>query len=387
MFRQVVQYVNSIFEVEPNSVWPEIIVLLLIVVAAGISFFVADWIMSRVAKIVARTATTWDDDLLNVRMQQALSLAAPVVLVCWSIAGFQPFFPLWGWMTVLNRLIVLAAVVWVLCVLVSNLYEAFFRRPKLRTYAVKGVFQMVKLVIIAIAIITAVSIIIHRSPVTIFTAIGATAGVMMFVFKDTFLGLVASIQLTANDMIHRGDWIVCDKYGANGEVLDISLTIIKVKNWDNSITTIPPYALVSDSFRNYQPMRNSGGRRVERSILIDANTVRFCNTTELEGLRERGWLEGLDIDQAGRHVNIYLLRSYLEHWLGSDPRVNHDMLMMVRQMAPTSTGLPLNLYFFCNEVDWKAFERVQSDIFDHVYAVIAEFGLRVYQLPTDGTQR
>lgn len=373
--------VETLFGIPQESLWSELILIAAILLVAVISFFVMDLIMKFAAKMIAKTATTWDDDIFNAKMQYGLSLAAPVTLLCMMFKEFEASHPRWGWMDAMSDLITMGAIVWVLFVLVTNLYAAFYKRPKLRPYAIKGVFQMVKLIIIALGIISAVGVIINKSPTAIFAAIGGAAAVMMFVFKDTLLGLVASIQLSANDMIHRGDWIVCDSQGANGEVQDISLTVIKVKNWDNSISTIPPYALVSESFRNYQPMRNSGGRRVERSIIIDANSVRFCSEQELDSLRHHGWLDGLDIDEAAKQINLQLLRRYLEHFLEHDKRVVHDMLMMVRQMPPTSTGLPLNLYFFVNEVGWKEYERVQSDIFDHVYATIGEFGLRVYQLP------
>ena len=162
---------------------------------------------------------------------------------------------------------------------------------------------------------------------------------------------------------------------------DITLTTVKVRNWDNSISTIPPYSLVTDSFRNYQAMRESGGRRVERPIYIDVNSVRFCTPEELRALSERGWLEGLDIADASRTVNLHLLRRYLDHYINHHPSVNHSMTAMVRQLDPTPSGLPLELYFFTNTVEWVAFENIQSDIFDHIYAIVAEFGLRMFQTP------
>ena len=203
----------------------------------------------------------------------------------------------------------------------------------------------------------------------------------MLVFKDTILGLVASIQLTANKMVHRGDWIVDDKHGINGEVLDVSLTTVKVKNWDNSVSTIPPYNLVSESFRNYEPMREDGGRRIDRAIYIDMNTVRFLSADEIEKLRKDGWLDGLDMEEAARTVNLGLLRRYLEHYIAMHPLVNTRMIYMIRQLAPTQAGLPLQLYFFTTRTEWKAFEKVQSDIFDHVYAVVRHFGLSMFQSP------
>lgn len=263
----------------------------------------------------------------------------------------------------------------------GNLYEAFYRRPKFRAYAVKGIFQMLKLVTTGLGLIVGISILFGKEPLAIITALGASAAVLLLVFRDTILGLVASVQLSANKMLRRGDWIVVKKHGADGEVVDVSLTTVKVRNWDNSISTIPPYSLISESFRNYQPMRQSGGRRVDRSIYIDVNSVRFCTPDELAGLERRGWLEGLDIDRASRQVNLALLRRYLEKYISRHRDVNTRMLHMVRQMEATQSGLPIQLYFFTVHTGWKDFEHTQAEIFDHVYAVIAEFGLRIFQTP------
>ncbi len=264
-------------------------------------------------------------------------------------------------------------------IFIGNLYKAILRRDNLRVYAVKGVFEMLKLIIIGVGVIIGLSLLIGRSPLAIITALGASAAVLMLVFKDTILGLVASVQLTANKMLHRGDWIMAEKQGVNGEVIDVSLTTVKIRNWDNSVSTIPPYTLVSESFRNYQPMRESGGRRVERAVYIDISTVRFCTSAEIEKLVSAGMLpEDTDLSL---QVNLSLLRVYLERYLSSHPSVNTDMLVMVRQLEPTPSGLPLQLYFFTNTTEWKDFERIQSAIFDHVYAVVGEFGLRIFQTP------
>ncbi|MDE5661498.1 MAG: mechanosensitive ion channel family protein, partial [Muribaculaceae bacterium] len=226
------------------------------------------------------------------------------------------------------------------------------------------------------------SIIIGKTPVAILTALGASAAVLMLVFQDTILGLVASIQLTANKMLQRGDWIEDKANDVNGEVLEVTLTAVKVRNWDNSVSTVPPYSLLKGSFRNYQPMRRSGGRRVERPIYIDMNTVRFCTPEELDALSAAGWLEGIDADKAAHTVNLQLLRRYLERYLSTHPEINHDMTCMVRQLSPTQSGLPLELYFFIANVEWVSFERIASDIFDHVYAVVRHFGLAIYQTPS-----
>ena len=367
-----------------------LVVLVGIAVVAVGSYYLMRIVESGSMYFVRKSPTRWDDDILDTRCLKAISQIVPALVVAWLLPQFfvEPDASV-RWVDILTQCYILWAAIYIIHVLISNLFTAFTRRKRFRPYAVKGIFQMVRLLVIAMGVILTVSIFIGRSPVSILMALGASAAILMLVFKDTILGLVASVQLTANNMLHKGDWIVVDKHNANGEVIDVSLTTVKVRNWDNSIATVPPYSLISESFVNYQPMRRSGGRRVCRSILIDANSVRFCTSGELDDLVRRGWLEA-DRDTVAGHdfVNMRLLRDYLERWLASHPRVRHDMLMMVRQMDPTSMGLPLQLYFFTDTTEWREFERVQSDIFDHVYAVIRQFGLRIYQVNSgDDTSR
>lgn len=260
-------------------------------------------------------------------------------------------------------------------------------RQRTRPYAVKGIFQMLKLIVISLGVIVAISILIGKEPVAILTALGASAAILMLVFKDTILGLVASVQLTANKMVHRGDWIVTDRHNINGEVLDVSLTTVKVRNWDNSVSTIPPYALITESFRNYAPMQVSGGRRVERSIYIDMETVRFCTDDELQRLASLGWIPSDNPSKSARTVNLTLLRQYLDHFLATHSEVNQSMTYMVRQLDPTQSGLPLQMYFFIRRTAWKEFETIQADIFDHIYAIINEFGVRIFQTPSGHDMR
>lgn len=348
------------------------------------AYYICKWLLYLVGIAIDKSPTKWDDDLIDHRFMRAVSQLAPALIVNWLLPAFFRVNESDSvhWIKVLTSFYILWAVVRIAVIFIENLYKAMSHRKRTQPYAVKGIFQMLKLVMIGIGIIIGISILIGKEPIAILTALGASAAILMLVFKDTILGLVASVQLTANKMLHKGDWIVAEKHGANGEVEDVSLTTVKVRNWDNSISTIPPYALISDSFRNYQPMRRSGGRRVERSIYIDAESIRFCTEAELLELDRRGWLENIPVDRAARQVNLTLLRRYLEKYIARHKDVNTDMLHMVRQMQPTPSGLPLQLYFFTHRTGWKDFEHVQADIFDHVYAVIQEFGLRIFQTPS-----
>lgn len=357
--------------------------LLAITAASAVLCYYATKIILRLLeRLVLRSPTEWDDDLVNMRLLKAISQLAPAICVRWMLPGFFSAHPVaFKWLSSITSLYIVVAVVLIITIFIGNFYQALSRRDRTRPYAVKGIFQMLKLIFICLGAIVGLSIIIGRSPVVIFTALGASAAVLMLVFKDTILGLVASIQLTANKMVQRGDWIVDDKHGINGEVLDVSLTTVKVKNWDNSVSTIPPYNLVSESFRNYDPMRVDGARRIERAIYIDINTVRFLAAAEIEELRSEGFLEGIDTEKATQIVNLGLLRRYLENYLATHPLVNKEMIYMVRQMNPTQAGLPLQLYFFTTITQWKEYEGIQSDIFDHVFAVVNRFGLAIFQSP------
>ena len=182
-------------------------------------------------------------------------------------------------------------------------------------------------------------------------------------------------------MLRPGDWITMPKYGADGTVIEVTLTTVKVRNWDNTITTVPPYALVSDSFQNWRGMRESGGRRVKRSINIDMNTVRFCTPEQMKKIEKQVWMSGFE--KTGKEeVNLYVFRHYLEYYLRHNPRVNTELILMVRQLQPTPQGLPIELYFFSANKDWIPYERLQAEVFDHLLAVLPEFGLRVFQIPS-----
>ena len=234
------------------------------------------------------------------------------------------------------------------------------------------------------------------------TGLGASAAILMLVFKDSIMGFVSGIQLSANNMLKVGDWISMPKYGADGTVIEVTLNTVKVRNWDNTIITIPPYALVSDSFQNWQGMRDSGGRRVKRSINIDMRTVRFCTPEMLAKYRKIRLLKEYidktekvvehynkehDIDNSilvngRRQTNLGVFRAYLTNYLKSLPDVNKELTCMVRQLQPTEQGIPLELYFFSSVKDWVPYEGIQADVFDHVLAIIPEFGLSVFQNPT-----
>lgn len=356
-----------------------------IAILAVITYYICIYLLRIVEKVIGRTPTDWDNDLLNQRLLRALSQLAPALTVNWLLPAILGHTPgTYRLLSALTNLYILWTVIHILCVFIDNLYEAMSHRRKLKAYAVKGFFQMFKIIFIAIGVIVALSMMIGKTPLTILTALGASAAVLSLVFKDTILGLVASVQLTANKMLQRGDWIVVPGLDANGEVVDISLTTVKVRNWDNSVTTVPPYSLISGPFRNYKPMQATA-RRVDRSIFIDINSIRRLSASELAELEKEGLVTAEDA--AERTVNLGLLRRYLERRIAAEPLVSKKYTQMVRQEEPTPSGLPIEIYFFLTCTEWVKFEHAAADIMDEIYAAVPLFGLRLFQTPAGADLR
>lgn len=367
----------------PDGLPMTLILIAATVICAIAGYYITSLILKVVAIIVEKTETDWDDDLINAPLLKAISQLAPACIIDFLL---PLCFPSSGLTSTVIHIVTTFYIIWVTVyaanTFLDNLLYAFSRRDKFSPYAVKGIFQMGKLIFIGIGVIIGLSILVGKSPVAILTALGASAAILMLVFKDTIMGLVASVQLTANKMLKKGDWIIVPKHGANGEVIDITLTTVKILNWDNSITTVPPYSLVADSFQNYQAMRDVGARRVCRAVYIDINSVRYLSEAEIIELRRTSLLPDSKDGEEKEEVNITLFRAYLERWIESHPEVRSDLLFMVRQLDPTPSGLPLQLYFFFKVTEWKPFEHLQSAALDHVYATAPRFGLRLFQTPS-----
>jgi miniconductance mechanosensitive channel len=264
---------------------------------------------------------------------------------------------------------------------INSLYTISTEDDKLKDKSLKGFYQTIKLVVICVGVIIIISTLLDKSPVAILTGLGAGAAILMLVFQDTIKGLVAGVQLTANDMLRTGDWITMPKYGADGDVIEVSLTTVKVRNWDKTITTIPPYALVNDSFQNWRGMFDIGGRRVKRSINVDMRSVRFCSPEEMEYYRQQPWMEGFE-ETGHEEVNLHVFRQYIGYYLRHHSKVHQEMLILVRQLQPTAQGLPLELYFFSASTMWIKYEALQAEVFEHVLAMAHKFDITVFQSPT-----
>ncbi|MDE7414291.1 MAG: mechanosensitive ion channel family protein [Muribaculaceae bacterium] len=375
------------FSLSDDSGIISIILFIIVILLAAGTYYLAIGILRVVAYLVEYTETDWDDDLINAPILKALSQLAPAIF----IDRFLPYcFHSTGTFVTILNLITDFYIIWVtiyaLNTFLDNLLYAFGKRPKFRPYAVKGIFQMGKLIFIGIGIIIAISLLVGKTPVAILTTLGASAAILMLVFKDTIMGLVASVQLTANKMVQKGDWIIVPKHNANGVVVEISLTTVKIKNWDNSITTVPPYSLVSESFQNYKAMQLSGARRICRHINIDVNSIHIPSDEEKERLKKEQLVPEIDPDSPGYSLkaidNLSLFARYVESWLANNPDVRDDLLYMVRQLEPTTTGLPVEIYCFLNVTQWKEFEHIQSSILSYIYTLLPKFGLAPFQSPT-----
>ncbi|HVI57868.1 MAG TPA: mechanosensitive ion channel domain-containing protein [Luteimonas sp.] len=381
---------------------------LVALLALALVAWIANWLARRVLlAIVGRLAkaspSKWDDAIMGRRVLARLANVVPALVVLGGIV-LVPGVP--DWLDVVVRNVALAYVALTVAMAIGNLFDALndiyeqtsrhaVRRP------IKGYLQLARIGVYVVAIVLVIASLVGKSPLVLLTGLGAMTAVLMLVFKDTILSLVASVQLSSNDMLRVGDWIEMPSQNADGDVVDISLHTVKVQNWDKTISTIPTWSLISESYRNWRGMTDFGGRRIKRSLLIDQTSVRFLEPEERQRLRRFALIDDyLDtqkaeladynakLEAAGkdpvnnrRATNLGTFRAYMTSYLRAHPGVAHDMTLMVRQLEPTPTGLPLQVYCFSADVRWVPYENLAGDIFDHLLAVLPEFGLRVFQQP------
>lgn len=358
-----------------------VVILVIFLLAFLIDRICRRLIIPLIHKITARTDFFWDDYLLNDKVLNDFSmlLAPLVVYVLLPIA--IPHVAIMAFMLKICKIYIIVILMKLLCSVISALYDISSAHDMLKNHSMKGFYQMLKLAVICLGSIIIIGIIIAKNPIVLLTGLGASTAILMLVFQDTIKGFVAGIQLMSNDMLRPGDWITMPKYGADGDVMEVTLTTVKVRNWDKTIINVPPYALVNDSFQNWRGMFDNGGRRIKRSINIDMNTVRFCTEKELEAYKQQPWMEGFEAT-GKEEVNLYIFRHYVEYYLRHHPKVNPEMIMTVRQLQPTAEGMPIELYFFSADTAWLKYEHLQAEVFDHVLAMLHTFDLRVFQSPS-----
>ncbi len=390
---------------ETSTMYLKLVILLFIlfIISYVTNLIVKKILIRSIRLVIKKTKTVWDDALVENKVFITLSHIAPAVVIYLTtpyifedFSGAIPYI-----LKLVNAYI--STVLIIVIIKFLNTLKYYSENTKLfKDNPLDSYFQLVKIAIYIIGGIIILSFLLNKSPLYFFSALGAMTVVLLLIFKDTLMGFVASIQLSANDMIQIGDWVSMPKYGADGDVIEINLTTIKIQNWDKTVTTIPTYAFISESFKNWRGMSESGGRRIKRSLNIKISSIKFCTLEMLERFKKfqliKDYIEEKSnkieeynkenkIDKSylinGRHLtNIGIFRVYAEAYVKNNPDINLNMTCMVRQLIPTEKGLPIEIYTFSNRQEWVTYEGIMSDMFDHLIAAIPEFELEVFQNPT-----
>jgi len=353
--------------------------------------------------VFEKSPARWDDILKQNRFFSRIASVVPAIIIYKLAPLITPGLPLFtAFLVSLAKMYAIIMFTLAAFSLMDSFHSIYLENRFSAKFALKGSLQALKLFTSIVSVLLVLSVLTDKTPLYFLSGLGALTAVLLLVFKDTILGLVAGIQLSVNEMVNQGDWIEMPQFGADGEVEDFSLTTVKVRNWDKTITTIPAYALISQSFKNWRGMEESGGRRIKRSIIIDMNSVRFCDEelisrlskvllisdyihSRTDEIKEYNRAKGLTDDNLvnGRHMtNLGTFRRYIENYLHNHSKIHKDMTFLVRHLQPTDKGLPIEIYVFSREQRWSYYEAIQADIFDHLLAAIGEFDLRVFQNPT-----
>jgi len=380
-------------------------------------------ILKIIRKVAKKTRTEWDDILITRKVFHSLTHLVPAFIIYHSayfaspgteqtLSGLQAdallpisgdyYLNLGGFILKWAKVYFIGVAIYIISTLLNAANDIYQTTEYSHDRSIRGYIQLVKILVFFLSAILVISIILEKDPTVLIAGLGAMAAVLLLVFKDTILGFVASIQLSGNDMLKIGDWIEMPGHQADGTVIDITLNTVKVQNWDRTITTIPTYALVSESFNNWKGMEESGGRRIKRAIYIDVTTIRFCDAEMMNKLarfelirdyvlqkekeimqhnRQKN-ISDDDLISGRRQTNVGIFRKYLENYLRNNPLIRQDMTFIIRQLQPSDKGLPIEIYVFSKETAWVNYENQQSDIFDHVFAVVPEFDLKVFQAPS-----
>ena len=358
-----------------------IIAVLLVMLAVGVDYLCQAIFVGSMKKLAQHTHYQWDTLLIKRKVVHHLVHTIPGILV---YALLPLAFIKGKGLLLLSQKICAVYIVFALLLAINGFILVFLDmynlRPISKNRPIKGFMQVLQVLVFFIGGIVMISVLIGKSPATLLAGLGASAAILMLVFKDSILGFVAGIQLSANDMLRPGDWITVPGSNANGIVQEITLNTVKIQNFDNTISTIPPYTLVNGSFQNWRGMTESGGRRVMKSIYLDLNTIKFCTPEMLDTFRkEIPLLADYKPDEGVVPTNSQVFRVYVEKYLTSLPVVNTDLDLIISQLQSTEYGVPIQIYFFSRNKVWKEYERIQSDIFDHFFAMVPKFELKVYQ--------
>ncbi len=385
---------------------------IILLFALFINFLIKKFVIRFIQKIAQKTSVKYDNIILKQKVILYVTHLVPAAII--HLLMYLVFdkninypFNYQHILAITDNIITLYiyVIIWLVIFALINAFHEIYKESNIaKRVDIKGFLQLVKVLISIFFVILVVSVIVGKEPGAILAAFGAVAVALIFVFKDMLLGFVAGIQIAANNMIKPGDWISMPDMNTDGTVLEIGLTTCKIQNWDKTISTVPTYTLVNKSFANWRGMEESGGRRIKRSLFIDVNTVKFCDKKMIDKLKNfhllKDYIEtkeneineyntkySLEKDNeinARRMTNIGTFRKYIEYYLKEHPKLNKDLTILVRQLQVTPTGLPLEIYVFSSDQRWVFYEAIQSDIFDHIFAIIHEFDLKLYQNPTGG---
>lgn len=358
-----------------------IIAVLMIGVSIGLDYLCQAIFVGGMKHYTNRAPHQWNTLLMKRRVVHHLIHILPGVLVYFLLPlAFVRGKEILDFSQKICAVYIIAAILFTINGLLLVLLDVYNARDKQKNRPMKGFVQVLQVLLFFIGGIVIIAVLVNKSPMTLFAGLGASAAVLMLVFKDSILGFVAGVQLSANDMLRIGDWIQLPNGVANGTVEEITLNTVKIRNWDETISTVPPYTLVNNSFQNWRGMQESGGRRVNKNIYLDMTTLKFCTPEDLDAIRKNVPLM-VDYQPAEGEVptNSQLYRIYIERYLRSLPVVNLDMDLIISQKEPTTYGVPIQVYFFSRNKVWREYERIQSDIFDHLLAIVGKFDLKLYQ--------
>lgn len=375
-----------------------ILITLIILLCIIANFITKKVIIRFITHIIQKYQLAWGHILLERKVFRQLSHFVPAIIIYSFASTFPTYQKLIETLAMTYIMIVAFSVINRLLSVLNAIYQTY---EISKTKPIKGYIQVTKIIVVIVGTILILANLMGESPIILLSGIGALSAVFMLVFKDSILGLVAGVQLSATDMVRVGDWIEMPKYGANGDVIDISLNTVMVQNFDRTVTMIPSYTLISDSFINWRGMQESGGRRIKRALYIDMSSIAFCTKEMIEHFKEIDILvdyiveRELEVEAYNREheidrsnivngralTNIGVFRAYITQYIQRHPGIHQEMTLMVRQLAPGEHGLPIEIYAFTNIIQWSAYETVQADIFDHLFAIAKEFELRIFQSP------
>ena len=364
-----------------NTFDEAIIAIILVLIAVGLDFLCQAIFVGSMRKLAQHTHFQWDTLMIKRKVVHNLVHTIPAILV---YALLPMAFIKGKWLLMFSQKVCAVYIVFVLLLAINGfilvMLDLYSQKAANKNRPIKGFMQVLQVLAFFIGGIIIIAILAGKSPATLFAGLGASAAILMLVFKDTILGFVAGIQLSANDMLRPGDWVTVPSSNANGIVQEITLNTVKIQNFDNTISTIPPYTLVNKSFQNWRGMTESGGRRVMKSIILDLTTIKFCTPEMLDAFRKDiPLLADYQPDKDVVPTNSQMFRVYVERYLTNLPVVNTDLDLIISQLQATEYGVPVQIYFFSRNKIWKEYERIQSDIFDHFFAMVPKFELKVYQ--------